>query len=139
MQELTLKPSKGARIAFVVQFAGLAVMFLANLKDIPPRGPGDYFNIAIAVACVYAAIAYPMRAIVFTGGEVRVRNLGGWRTTALPAKVRVQPGLSIGSLYVVDAETKKVVVIVKREFGALKQLEQQMNSWLRRHDRLAES
>jgi hypothetical protein len=126
------------RIAFVVLFLGLAAMFLAGVKDIPPRGAGDWFNIAIALACIYAAITYPMRAVVFTQGTVRVQSMGRCRTNRLPARVRVQPGLSLGSLYVVDDANQQVLVIVKREFGPIASLEARIKSWLRGEGRLAE-
>src|SRR6188472_2277918 len=81
VSDLTFRPRTHTRVAFVLLFLGLAAMFLAGLKDIPPRGLGDYFAIAIALACIYAAITYPMRAVQFTGDTVRVQTMGRWTTT----------------------------------------------------------
>ena len=139
MRELTFKPSKTTRVTLSLLFFGVALMFLAGLKDLPPRGLQDWFAIAIAGACLYAAVTYPMRAVVFTDGTVRVRDLGGWRITRLPAKVRVGPGLSLGSIYVIDDATNRVLVILKREFGPIASLEARTKAWMRSENRLVEA
>jgi len=138
VSDLTFRPRTHTRVAFVLLFLGLAAMFLAGLKDIPPRGLGDYFAIAIALACIYAAITYPMRAVQFTGGTVRVQTMGRWTTTTLPAKVRVKPGLSFGSVYVMDPQKDQVLLIMKREFGSPDEIQKKIKAWLRRENRLAD-
>ena len=138
MRELTFKPRLHVRIAFVVLFLGLGLITLAGIKDIPPSGFGDYFILALTLACIYAAITYPMRAVTFTGGSVRVRSLGGWKTTSLPTKVRVGPGLSLGSVYVADARDDVVFLVLKREFGSPDEIQSKLKAWLRRENRLAD-
>ena len=138
MRDLTFKPALHVRIAFVVLFLGVGLITLAGIKDIPPSGIGDYFILALTLACVYAAITYPMRAVTFTGGSVRVRSLGGWKTIPLPPKVRVGPGLSIGSVYVADARDDVVFLVLKREFGSPSEMQASIKAWLRRENRLAD-
>ena len=137
VRELTLKPSLPMRVGIALLFVMCALLFAAALKDLPPRGVHDYAIIVIVVICLYAAITYPMRAVVFANGTVRVRSLGRWSTTALPPKVRVVPGLSLGSLYVMDNATNRVLVILKSEFGPLESLEARTKEWLRAENRLA--
>ena len=139
MRELTFRPSVPVRVAFALLFLMLALMIAADLKDLPPRGLHDYFVIALAGACLYAAITYPMRAIVFKEGAVRTRTLGRWSAKPLPPKVRVRPGLSLGSVYLVDDATGNVIVVLKREFGPVASLEARTKAWLRGENRLAEA
>jgi hypothetical protein len=65
--------------------------------------------------------------------------LGGWKTIPLPPKVRVRPGLSIGSTYLVDAEKNTMLLVLKREFGAPEEIQARIKAWLRRENRLDET
>jgi len=127
------------RIGLALLFVMAALLFAAALKDLPPRGLHDYGIILIVATCLFAAITYPMRAVVFANGTVRVRSLGRWSTIPLPPKVRVVHGLSFGSLYIVDDATGVVLVILKREFGPLGSLEARTKAWMRAENRLADA
>ena len=139
MRELAFRPSVPMRVGFALLFLMLALIVAAALKDLPPRGLHDYAVILVAGICLFAAVTYPLRAVVFADGAVRVRSLGRWSTTHLPPKVRVVRGLSLGSLYVMDDATNKVLVILKREFGPLESLEARTKAWLRAEGRLVEA
>jgi hypothetical protein len=127
------------RIGFAALFAMAALLIGAGLHDLPPADLHDYIATTIVVLCIYAAVTYPLRAIVFEGAAVRERSLGRWSTTPLPPRVRVQRGLSIGSIYLVDDATDKLFLNVKREFGPFELRESAIKSWLRAQGRLAEA
>jgi hypothetical protein len=133
---LVFRPSVAMRIGLCLVFVMAALMFLAGMKDLPPDGVKDWFRVAFTLVSLFGAVTYPLRAVIFENGTVRERNLGGWRTTRLPPRVRVERGLSIGSIYVIDAATNRVLVNLKREFGPLASREARVRAWLRAEGRL---
>jgi hypothetical protein len=136
----TIAPSTGWKVGYVALLLFLAALLLG---DAPWRWPPGEWTISLWVAgalglsCLVAAMDYPFKKVVLGRDFIGQHSWFRWRRRRLPSRVKVfRFG---GRVVLADAESGRVLVVLARDFGPARRVEDALKEQLRKSGRLAES
>ena len=140
VETLTLAPSAGWKAGYVALLLFLAALLLG---DAPWRWPPREWTMSLWVAgalgfsCLVAAVDYPFKKVVLGRDFIGQHSWFRWRRRRLPSRVKIfRLG---GRVVLADAESGRVLVVLARDFGPARRVEDALKEQLRKSGRLAAS